>query len=123
MDNFFLFGLKADEVEAQRGNYQPESIVNEDDDLKRVMHLLSCGHFNSFESGIFDDIISSLMNPHDPWLTLADFRSYIDAQENVSQAYRDRAAWLKMSISNTACSGHFSTDRTMQEYNQDIWKL
>ena len=122
-ENFFLFGLKADEVEARRGNYHPESIVNEDDDLKRVMHLLSCGHFNSFENRIFDDIIASLMNPHDPWLTLADFRSYIDAQEKVSQAYQDRTAWLKMSINNTSCSGHFSTDRTMQEYNEDIWKL
>ncbi|MCW8911649.1 MAG: glycogen/starch/alpha-glucan phosphorylase [Gammaproteobacteria bacterium] len=122
-ENFFLFGLKADEVEARRHNYQPENIINEDDDLKQVMHLLTCGHFNSFETGIFDEIISSLLNPHDPWLTLADFRSYIDAQEKVSRAYQDRDGWLKMSINNTACSGHFSTDRTMQEYNKDIWKL
>ena len=122
-DNFFLFGLKADEVESRRINYQPENIVNEDEDLKHVMHLLTCGHFNSFENGIFDDIIASLMNPHDPWLTLADFRSYIDAQEKVSQAYSDRAAWLRLSINNVASSGFFSTDRTMQEYNKDIWKL
>ena len=122
-DNFFLFGLKADEVEALRGNYHPDHIVNSDDDLKHVMHLLSCGHFNSFEGGIFDDIIASLMNPHDPWLTLADFRGYIDAQEKISQAYSDRPAWLKMSINNTASSGHFSTDRTMREYNEEIWKL
>jgi len=122
-DNFFLFGLKADEVETQKLNYQPEQLVNEDKDLKRVMHLLSCGHFNSFEYGIFDDIIASLINPHDPWLTLADFRSYVDAQNLVSQTYRDRAVWTKMSITNTACSGFFSTDRTMNEYNKDIWKL
>jgi starch phosphorylase len=122
-DNFFLFGLKADEVEARRANYQPEHIVDEDEDLKCVMHLLTCGHFNSFEYGIFDDIIASLMNPHDPWLTLADFRSYVDTQEKVSQAYRDRSKWIKMSIMNTASSGFFSTDRTMQEYNKDIWKL
>lgn len=122
-DNFFLFGLKANEVAAQRGNYHPQELVDKDEDLKRVMYLLSCGHFNSFENAIFDNIIASLLNPHDPWLTLADFRSYIDAQEQVSRAYRDRASWLKMSINNTACSGHFSTDRTMQEYNKDIWKL
>jgi len=122
-ENFYLFGLKADEVTATRANYQPEQIVNNDEDLKQVMHLLSCGHFNSFESGIFDEIINSLMNAHDPWLTLADFRSYIDAQEAVSQAYRDREKWVKMSILNTARSGFFSTDRTMQEYNKDIWKL
>ena len=122
-DNFFLFGLKADEVEKQKTDYHPEKIVDNDDDLKQVMHLLSCGHFNSFEQGIFDDIIASLLNPHDPWLTLADFRSYINAQEQVSQAYRDSARWLKMSILNTASSGFFSTDRTMKEYNNDIWKL
>ncbi|MDH5571928.1 MAG: glycogen/starch/alpha-glucan phosphorylase [Gammaproteobacteria bacterium] len=122
-ENFFLFGLKADEVNAKRGNYQPEHVIAEDADLKRVMHLLTCGHFNSFEEGVFDDIIGSLMNPHDPWLTLADFRSYIDAQKQVSHAYRDRALWLRMSINNTASSGHFSTDRTMKEYNDDIWKL
>jgi len=122
-ENFFLFGLKADEVEARRRNYHPEHIIAEDEDLKQVMHLLTCGYFNSFESGIFDEIIDSLMNPHDPWLTLADFRAYVNAQEEVSQAYRDRSKWIKMSIMNTACSGFFSTDRTMQEYNDDIWKL
>ena len=87
------------------------------------MHLLTSGHFNSLEPGIFDDIINSLVNPYDPWLTLADFRSFVDAQQQVSEAYRDRDAWVKMSIRNTACSGHFSTDRTMREYNEDIWKL
>jgi starch phosphorylase len=122
-ENFFLFGLKADEVEQQKQHYQPEQIIENDEDLKQVMHLLRCGHFNSFEYGIFDEIIASLINPHDPWLTLADFRSYIDAQEKVSQAYRDKDTWLKMSIMNTARSGFFSTDRTMQEYNNDIWKL
>ncbi|MBL4576049.1 MAG: glycogen/starch/alpha-glucan phosphorylase, partial [Opitutaceae bacterium] len=122
-ENFFLFGLKADEVESQRKNYQPEKLVDEDEDLKRVLHLLQCGYFNPFERGIFDDIIASLLNSDDPWLTLVDFRSYINAQQEVSQAYRDRAAWVKMSMYNTACSGYFSTDRTMQEYNKDIWKL
>jgi starch phosphorylase len=123
MDNFFLFGLKADEVEERRSNYHPEHIVEEDDDLKQVMNLLSCGHFNTSEHGIFDDIIASIMNPHDQWLTLADFRSFVDAQLMVSRAYHDRDAWVRMSIMNTACSGYFSTDRTMREYNEDIWKL
>ncbi len=122
-ENFYLFGLKADEVVEMRKHYQPQSIVDSDPDLKQVMHLLCCGHFNSFESGIFDNIIRSLMNPDDPWLTLADFRSFIDAQQKVSEAYKDRQKWLRMSIMNTASSGFFSTDRTMMEYNQDIWKL
>ena len=122
-DNFYLFGLKADEVVARKGKYLPKQLVEGDEGLKQVMHLLKCGHFNSFEYGIFDEIIASLMNPHDPWLTLADFREYVDTQEKVSQAYRDRPKWIKMSIMNTACSGFFSTDRTIQEYNKDIWKL
>ena len=122
-ENFFLFGLKADEVVLRRSNYHPEQVIEEDEDLKRVMHLITCGHFNSFEFGIFDEILASVMNPDDPWLTLADFRSYVDAQEQVSLAYQDRDAWVKMSMLNTASSGFFSTDRTMQEYNEDIWKL
>ncbi len=122
-ENFFLFGLKAEEVEERRHHYHPAILVEEDDDLKRVMHLLQCGHFNSFEPNIFDGIISSLLNPYDPWLTLADFRSYLEAQERASIAYRNRDGWLAMSINNTACSGHFSTDRTIREYNDDVWKL
>ena len=122
-DNFFLFGLKADEVEQQKQDYHPEEIIENDEDLKQVMHLLKCGHFNSFEYGIFDEIIESLTSSYDPWLTLADFRSYINAQEEVSLAYSNKDAWFKMSIMNTACSGFFSTDRTMREYNNDIWKL
>ncbi len=122
-ENFFLFGLRAEEVEERRSHYHPAVLVEEDEDLKRVMHLLQCGHFNSFEPNIFDGIIGSLLNPHDPWLTLADFRSYLEAQERASIAYRNRDVWLTMSINNTACSGHFSTDRTIREYNEDVWKL
>ncbi|MBF0265219.1 MAG: glycogen/starch/alpha-glucan phosphorylase [Gammaproteobacteria bacterium] len=122
-ENFFLFGLKADEVQNLKVNYQPHSYIEEDQDLKNVIHLLQCGHFNSFESGIFDSILDSLLNPHDQWVTLADFRSYIDAQEQVAQAYKDKTNWAKMSIANTANSGFFSTDRTMREYNEQIWKL
>ena len=122
-ENFFLFGLKADEVQARRQHYQPQNLIESDEDLQRVMHLLQCGHFNAFEYNIFDEIIGSLVNPHDPWLTLADFRSFVDAQAMVSRAYQDRSLWTKMSILNTARSGFFSTDRTILEYNRDIWKL
>ncbi len=122
-DNFFLFGLKAEEVEQMRHAYQPNQIIDDDPDLQAVMFLLESGHFNLFEPSIFNDIIASLKSPHDPWLTLADFRSYIDAQDEVAAAYRDRERWVRMSIMNTASSGFFSTDRTMLEYNQDIWRL
>jgi len=122
-DNFYLFGLKAEEVEQMRHDYQPGQIIDDDPDLQAVMFLLESGHFNLFEPGIFNDIIDSLKSPHDPWLTLADFRSYVDAHEEAAAAYRDRDRWVRMSILNTAYSGFFSTDRTMQEYNNEIWKL
>ena len=122
-ENFFLFGLNAAEVEATRGNYDPAAIIQADEDLTRVMHLLQCKHFNLFEPGIFDPIIDAIYNPHDPWLTAADFRSYIDAQQRVAEVYRDQDQWVRMSILNTAASGKFSSDRTILDYNRDIWKL
>jgi len=122
-ENFFLFGLTESEVEELRGHYNPAAMIEEDEDLKAVMNLLECGHFNQFEQGIFDDIIGSLKSPNDPWVTIADFRSYIDAQARVSEAYRDKENWTRMSILNTASSGKFSTDRTISEYANDIWSL
>jgi len=122
-DNFFLFGLTAEEVEQTRGNYNPNAIIEADEDFKRAMNLLECGHFCQFEPGLFASIAGSIRNSNDPWLTAADFRSYIDAQQEASLAYQDKTKWLKMSIFNTAFSGKFSTDRTMQDYNRDIWHL
>ena len=122
-ENFFMFGLTADEVEAQRHHYDPAGIIAADPDLERVMQLLRSGHFNMFEAGIFDPIIAAITNPHDPWMVAADFRSYIDAQNRVDQAYRDRDGWTRMSIINSAKSGKFSTDRTITEYNKEIWNL
>jgi len=122
-ENFFLFGLREQEVKDLRHHYRPWEIVERDPDLKAVMQLLSCGHFNSFEPGIFDNIINGLLSSNDPWMTLADFRSYINAQEEVSKTWQDQERWTRMSILNTANSGFFSTDRTMLEYNRDIWKL
>jgi starch phosphorylase len=122
-DNFFLFGLTAEEVEATRSGYDPNALIEADPDLGRVMALLESGHFNHFERGLFDPIIHAIRSPHDPWLVAADFRAFIDAQERVAAAYRDRERWARMSILNTATSGKFSTDRTMREYNAGIWKL
>ena len=122
-ENFFLFGLTEEQIEARRGHYDPMTIIDQDIDLQQVMHLLESGYFNQFEPGIFDDLINSIKSPHDPWMTIADFRSYIDAQKRVEDAYRDQDHWTKMSIINCANSGKFSTDRTISEYNRDIWKL
>ncbi len=122
-DNFFLFGLREEEVKAQRKDYRPWELAEQDTDLKQVIQLLRSGHFNPCEAGIFDNILNGLLSPHDPWMTLADFRSYVDAQDCVSRVWQDQERWTRMSILNTASSGFFSTDRTMLEYNRDIWKL
>ena len=122
-DNFFLFGLSAHEVSEMKKDYRPRDIIAADDDLRAVMRLLESGFFNQFEKGLFDPIINSITSPFDPWLTAADFRSFVDAQQRVDEAYRDAERWTRMSISNVASSGKFSTDRTMQNYNEEIWKL
>ncbi len=122
-ENFFLFGLTAEQVEAAREHYNPAAIVAGDEDFSRVMHLLSSGHFNLFEPGLFDSIVQSVLSPKDPWLTAADFRSYVDAQRRIATAFRDQKGWTRMSILNTAASGKFSSDRTIQDYNRDIWRL
>lgn len=131
-ENFFLFGLTEQQVREKqnpsnpndrRSRYAPVNIINQDPDLQQVLRLLECGHFNYLEPGIFDDIINSLKSPNDPWMTIADFRSYVDAQKRVEEAYRDQERWSRMSILNCAYSGKFSSDRTIEDYNNDIWKL
>ncbi len=122
-ENFFLFGLTAPQVTEARKHYNPESLINDDENLSRVMQLLKAGHFNQFEPGIFDPIIHSIGDPGDPWLVAADFASYVAAQERAAEAYRDQGHWTRMSILNAAASGRFSTDRTISDYNRDIWKL
>jgi glycogen phosphorylase len=122
-DNFFLFGLTEDQVENLRDHYDPAAIISQDEDLQRVINLLESGHFNQFEPGLFDGVIDSMKSPHDPWVTIADFRSFVDAQKRVEAAFQDKDRWTKMSIINCANSGKFSTDRTIAEYNNELWKL
>ena len=122
-DNFYLFGLTVDEIRELQGRYDPQAIIDADEDFRRVMHLLDSDHFNRFEPGILDAVIQSIREPSDPWMTAADFRGFIDAQELAGAAYKDTESWTTMSILNTAASGRFSTDRTMRDYNKDIWKL
>jgi len=122
-ENFFMFGLTSEEVDDLRNHYDPHAIICGDNDLQRVMNLLRCGHFNLFEAGLFDPIINAICSPHDPWMVASDFRSFVDAQQQVAAAYQDRERWTRMSILNTACSGKFSTDRTITDYNDEIWHL
>jgi starch phosphorylase len=122
-ENFFLFGLSAEQVAETRRDYCPWDIIAADKDLNGVMELLKSGHFNQFEKNLFNGIIHSITRADDPWLTAADFRSFVDTQELVASAYRDQERWTRMSILNTANSGKFSTDRTMLEYSSEIWHL
>jgi starch phosphorylase len=122
-ENFFLFGLTTLDVDELRPHYNPNHIIDNDPAFTKVMQLLESGYFNQFEPGLFDPIIESIRSPYDPWMTAADFHSYVNAQREAAKAYLDQDRWLRMSIINTARSGRFSTDRTMQEYNRDIWKL
>ncbi len=122
-DHFFLFGLTEEQVHAARGHYDPNQIIAQDENFSRVMHLLESGHFNQFEAGLFNPIVHSIRSPHDPWMVAADFASYIEAQDRAAACYQDRDRWVRSSIMNTASSGRFSTDRTIGEYNSEIWKM
>jgi starch phosphorylase len=122
-EHFFLFGHDAQQVADLRHQYNPEHFINADNRLARVMALLESGHFNQFEPGMFEEIAHSIRSSADPWMVAADFSSYVDAQEAASQHFSWEERWAHSSILNTAHSGFFSTDRTMQEYNRDIWGL
>lgn len=122
-DNFFLFGMDATEVTDARKSYDPNGIIAGDPEIRRVMELLEGGQFNTSEPGIFDILISGLRSSHDQWLSIADFRSFLDAQRRVNVAYQDQGAWNRMSIINTASSGWFSSDRTIEQYAKEIWNV
>ncbi len=122
-EHFFLFGKTTDEISAMRAKYDPVAAIEADDDLRRVVALIKSGHFCQVEPGAFDDIIHSLTSWGDYWMVCADFADYVRAQREAAAAYRDQERWTASSIVNVASSGKFSTDRTMHEYNQAIWRL
>jgi starch phosphorylase len=121
-EHFFLFGNTVEELNALRPHYDPEQIILADEDLSRVLGLLSSGHFEG-GTALLQDVIRPLRDRHDPWMTVADFRSFVDAQQRVETAWQDKNTWTASSIINTASSGMFSADRTIAEYNNDIWHL
>ncbi len=123
IENFFLFGLRVEDIPKARDTMRPDDIIQGDEDLRRVMQLLECGHFNLFEPGLFDPVSQTIRNPYDPWMVAADFRAYVDAQKKAVEVYQDRSVWTRMSILNSASSGVFSSDRTIKQYAKDIWAL
>ena len=122
-ENFFLFGLSVDQIAEAQQDYDPQAIIAADEDFTRVMHLLENGHFNRFEPGVLDEVIAAVKDPGDQWMTAADFRGFVDAQALAAETYMDQQRWTRMSILNCAASGRFSTDRTMRDYNDGIWRL
>lgn len=122
-ENFFLFGLTAQEVmELKAKGYKPMEYYNSNPELKQVIDQLASGFFSPREPGLFMSIVNSLLN-QDEYMLLADYQSYVDCQEQVSQAFRDQDYWTRMSILNVARMGKFSSDRTIAEYCRDIWKV
>jgi starch phosphorylase len=122
-ENFFLFGLKTEEVESWRAaGYQPRQIHDANHELRAVIDLIRDGYFSRGDRNLFRPIVDALLQ-HDPYFLLADYQSYVDCQTQVGQAYRDKEHWARMSILNTARSGLFSSDRTIREYCADIWHV
>ena len=128
-ENAFIFGLSADEVinYENNGGYDPRVIYNTDDEIRQVLTELVNGTFSS-DTELFRDLYNSLLNQNggeraDQYFILADFRSYAAAQKKVEEAYKDEKGWARMAMLNTACAGKFTSDRTIQEYVDDIWHL
>ena len=128
-ENAFIFGLSSDEVinYENNGGYDPNVIYNTDEEIRQVLMQLINGTFSN-DTELFRDLYDSLLNTKntdraDRYFILADFRSYADAQKRVEAAYRDEKGWAKKALLNSACSGKFTSDRTIQEYVDDIWHL
>ena len=128
-ENAFIFGLSSDEVinYENNGGYDPNVIYNTDEEIRQVLMQLINGTFSN-DTELSSNVVGSLLNTKntdraDRYFILADFRSYADAQKRVEAAYRDEKGWAKKALLNTACSGKFTSDRTIQEYVDDIWHL
>ena len=122
-DNFFLFGLSAEEVYAMKARgYRPMDFYNGNQGLRDVIDLIRSGFFSRGDTELFKPLIDGLLY-EDPYLLLADFQSYVECQERVADVYRDTERWTRMSILNTARSGKFSSDRTIREYCTEIWRV
>ncbi len=122
-ENFFLFGLTVDQVCGLRERgYRPRSVFEGDAELREAIGQIAEGFFSRGDAGLFRPLVDNLLD-QDPFLVLADYRAYLDAQEAAARAYLDTGRWTKMSILNTARTGGFSSDRAIREYAEKIWKV
>jgi starch phosphorylase len=122
-ENFFLFGLTADQVEqVKHRGYRPSDYVGGNDELREVLDLIADGYFSRGDRETFRPLVDNLMHS-DPFLVLADYADYVACQERVSEAWQDTQRWTRMSVLNTARAGKFSSDRAIREYCEQIWKV
>jgi glycogen phosphorylase len=122
-ENFFLFGLTAQEVYNRlSGGYQPRALYEHNGQLKTVIDLIASGLFSPGHPDLFKPLVDSLLY-HDDYLLFADYQSYVDCQDRVSQTYRDQDTWTRMSILNAARMGKFSSDRSIRQYCEEIWRV
>jgi starch phosphorylase len=123
-ENFFLFGLTEEEVvDLRGGGYDPRRYYEASLELKKALDMIATGAFSPEAPDLFRPIVDSVLNHGDYYMVLADYESYVRAQERVSRAYVDQERWTRMSILNTAHMGKFSSDRSIMEYARDIWKV
>jgi starch phosphorylase len=122
-ENFFLFGLTAAQVEdSRRAGYLARYHYDRHPDLREALDQIASGYFSQGDRGLFAPLVESLL-AHDPWLVLADFAAYVEAQREVERAWRDTDRWTRMSILNVARSGPFSSDRAIAQYAREIWHV
>ena len=123
-ENAFIFGLSSDEVIKfeNYGGYDPRFYFNTDDDIRKILMQLINGTYSKGDFNMFREIYDSLLNT-DTYFILADFKSYAEAHKQVEVAYRDKDRWAKMALLNTASAGKFTSDRTIQQYVDEIWHL
>jgi starch phosphorylase len=122
-ENFFLFGLTIEDVQHLKSSgYRPRDFYEADQELQGAIDLITSGAFSKGDRGLFAPLVSSLLD-HDDFMLLADYRSYVDCQDRVSEVYRNKAQWTRMSILNVARIGKFSSDRSIREYCEKIWNV
>ena len=122
-DNIFIFGMTADEVAQRQPGYKPWDIYRQDDEIRRALQMIEQGFFSLTEPGIFTPLLNTLLDGGDPYMLLADLRSFCEAQDRVDAAYRQPDEWDRKAILNVARAGKFSSDRTIREYVADIWHV
>ena len=120
-ENFFLFGLTADQVASSRSWYNPHWHYENEPEIRAALDLILSDHFNRDRPGLFEPLHSTLLTQGDYYMHLADLTSYVKAQERLGELYADPKEWARKAILNVASAGKFSSDRTIAEYASEIW--